>query len=120
MRTIYFATILALCLSISTFADVRIKQRVTTAGQKIESTRSIKGARERTEQRMQMDDPRMADYMPQIATVTQCDMKRTVRLNDRKQLYMIDPFQTADTTPIQRTTPAVTQTTTRRGGTMTM
>jgi hypothetical protein len=120
MKTIFFAIVIALCLFLTTFADVRVRQRVTMSGQKIESTRSIKGSRERTEQKIQMDDPAMADYMPQIATITQCDMKRTVRLNDRKQIYMIEPFQTADATPVQRTTPAPTQTTTRRGGTMTM
>src|SRR5215213_7819229 len=121
MRTIYFAAIVGLCLCVMAFGDVRIKQRVTMSGQKFESTRSIKGSRERTEQHIQMDDPAMAAYMPQVATITQCDMKRTVRLNDRKQLYMVEPFQTAgDATPVQRTTPTSTQTTTRRGGTMTM
>src|SRR6476469_6056394 len=104
MNKIYFATIAVVCLSAASFADVRIKQRVSISGQKFESTRSIKGPRERTEQRIQMDDPAMADYMPQIATITQCDMKRTLRVNDRKQLYMIEPFQTAtDPTPVQRT-----------------
>jgi hypothetical protein len=121
MRKIYFATFMGLYLCVTAFGDVRIKQRVTMSGQKFESTRSIKGSRERTEQHIQMDNPAMADYMPQVATITQCDMKRTVRLNDRKQLYMVEPFQTAsDATPVQRTTPASTQTTTRRGGTMTM
>ena len=120
MKTIFFAGVIALSLCLTTFADVRVKQRVTMSGQKFESTRSIKGSRERTEQRVQMDDPAMADYMPQIATITQCDMKRTVRVNDRKQIYMIEAFQTADTAPVQRTTPAPTQTATRRGGTMTM
>lgn len=109
------------CLSIGALADVRVKQRVTTSGQRFETTRSIKGSRERTEQKIEMDDPAMANFMPQIASITQCDLKRTVRLNDRKQLYMVEPFQTvADATPTVRATPAPTTTVTRRGGTMTM
>lgn len=111
-----------LCLSLTAFADVRIKQRVSMGGQKFESTRSIKGSRERTEQKMQMDDPAAAAYFPQVATITQCDMRRTVRLNDRKQLYLVEPFATsADTRPVRNTDPApVTTTRTRQGGTMTM
>ena len=107
---------------VTSFADVRIKQRVTMGGQKFESTRSIKGSRERTEQRMEMSDPAMADFMPQIATITQCDLRRTVRLNDRKQLYMVEPFSTAADTPAapSRPTPAPVNTTTRKGGTLTM
>jgi hypothetical protein len=67
-----------------------------------------------------MDDPSMADFMPQIATVTQCDLRRTVRLNDRRQVYMIEPFQT-DAEPVTRTKPEPTRTvTTRSGGTVTM
>jgi len=120
MRNIYFAVLTILCFALTSLADVRVKQRVTMAGQKIESTRSIKGSRERTEQKIEMADPSMADMMPQIATITQCDMKRSVRLNDRKQLYMVEPFQTATDTTVTKTTPEPTRTTTtRQGGTMT-
>ena len=104
-------------------ADVRIKQKVTMSGQSMESTRSIKGSRERTETRIEMADPQAAAFMPQIANITQCDLKRTVRLNDRKRLYMLEPFATtaADAGPVTRTTPErPTTTTTRRGGTVTM
>jgi hypothetical protein len=120
MRNIYLAVFAILCLGLTVFADVRIKQRVSMSGQKFESTRSIKGSRERTEQKIEMGDPSMADYMPQIATITQCDLKRTVRLNDRKQLYMVEPFQTAADTTVTKTTPEPTRNvTTRQGGTMT-
>ena len=118
-RTILFFSI-ALLLSSTAIADVRVKQKVTMSGQSMESTRSIKGSRERTEQKIEMADPSMADYMPQIATITQCDMKRTVRLNDKKQLYMVEPFQTAADTTVTKTTPEPTRNvTTRQGGTMT-
>ena len=111
-----------LCSSLAAMADIKIKQRVTTAGQKMESTRMIKGARERTEQKIELADPQAAAYFPQIATVTQCDMKRTVRLNDRKQLYTVEPFQSPADAAIEKTTPAPTKTTTttRAGGTLTM
>lgn len=102
-------------------ADITVKQRVTMGGQKIESTRQIKGSRERNESKIEMEGVN-PDFMPQIATVTQCDLRRTVKLNDRKQLYFAEPFATADaSTPARPTTPAArTNTTTRKGGTLTM
>ena len=109
-------------LSSFTLADVRLKQRVSTSGQKFESIRSIKGSRERTEQKIQMDDPEAAAYFPQIATITQCDLRRTVKLNDRKQLYLVEPFTTsADeprAAPKRNTDPSLESTRTRRGGTV--
>lgn len=84
-------------LAVSGLADVTIKQRMSMGGQSFESTRQIKGSRERTEQKIQMADPQAAAFMPQIVTITQCDLKRTLKLNDRKQLYLIEPFQTGTT-----------------------
>jgi hypothetical protein len=111
-------------MCLDSLADVRIKQRVTMSGQKFESTRSIKGARERTEQKMEMSDPAMADFMPQIATITQCDLKRRIQVNDRKQLYYMEPFETPETEvlPGRPTRPAqpVANAPVRKGGTMTM
>src|SRR6476620_3640846 len=86
-----------LSLTIASFADVTIKQRVTMSGQKFESTRRIKGSRERTEQKMEMADPSMAAFMPQVATITQCDLKRRIQVNDSKKLYYMEPFETSDT-----------------------
>lgn len=112
-----------LVLSSVAFADVRVKQRVSMSGQKFESTRSIKGSRERTEQKIEMDDPDAAAYFPQIATITQCDLRRTVKLNDGKQLYFVEPFPSAAdstrTVPRRNTDPAP-QTRARQGGTMTI
>jgi len=113
--------IVLLSLTIASLADVTIKQRVTMSGQKFESTRRIKGSRERTEQRMEMDDPAAAAFMPQIATVTQCDLKRRIQINDRSRLYVVDPFDTGDTpTPAARPSTPVANGPTRRGGTLTM
>ena len=121
-RTLLLACV-AILLTTAAFADVRVKQKVTMAGQTMESTRSIKGTRERTETKIEMADPQAAAFFPQVATITQCDLKRTVRVNDRAKLYMIDPFATAaDAAPITRTTPEPTRrnTTTRQGGTVTI
>ena len=123
LRRIFMLALAVMLLSAAVFADVRVKQKVTMAGQAMESTRSIKGTRERTETKIQMDDPQAAAFMPQVATITQCDLKRTVRVNDRAKLYMIDPFAVAaDAAPVTRTTPEPTRrnTTTRQGGTMTI
>jgi hypothetical protein len=121
-RTLLLASA-AILLSNAAIADVRVKQKVTMSGQTMESTRSIKGTRERTETKIQMDDPQAAAFMPQIATITQCDLRRTVRINERARLYMVDPFAAAtDAAPVTRTTPEPTQrtTTTRQGGTITI
>lgn len=113
-----------LCLGSDAYGDVRIKQRVSMSGQKFESTRSIKGSRERTEQKVEMADPAAAAYFPQVATITQCDLRRTVKLNDSKQLYLVEPFPTAaDARPVSRRNvdpPPTTTTRTRQGGTLTM
>ena len=112
------------CLVTVSLADVTIKQRITMSGQKFESTKRIKGQRERTEQHMEMADPAMAAFMPQIATITQCDLKRRIQINDRKQLYYIEPFEMSETEvlpgrPTRQTQPAAAAQT-RKGGTMTM
>jgi hypothetical protein len=73
-------------LVVSSLADVTIKQRVTMSGQSFVSTRQIKGARERTEQRIEMNDPAAAAFMPQIATITQCDLKQRIQINERSQM----------------------------------
>jgi len=112
-----------LCFASTSLADVTIKQRVTISGQKFESTRRIKGSRERTEQHIEMADPTMAAYMPQIATVTQCDLKRRIQINDRKQSYFIEQFETPgpETAPRPaRPSQPTTSGPTRNGGTMTI
>lgn len=123
IQQIFFLTTACLLFIVPSLADVRVKQRVTTSGQSSESTRSIKGSRERTETKIEMGDPEAAAFMPQIASITQCDLRRNVRVNDRARLYMVEPFATvADTAPVTRTTPDPTRrtTTTRQGGTITI
>ena len=117
------ASLIVLCLVSTSLADVTIRQRVTMSGQKFESVRRIKGSRERTEQHIEMSDPAAAAYLPQVASITQCDLKRRIQINDRKQLYFVEPFETPETTPVARparpTEPAATGPA-RKGGTITM
>lgn len=112
-------TIAILFLSKLTFADVTIRQRVTFSGQGSEQTRMIKGSRERRETKVTLsgDAAQMADMMPNVATITQCDARRTLQVNDKRKLYTSDPFgdETPATTPAARSASV----TTRKGGTVT-
>jgi hypothetical protein len=70
-----------LCISSAAFADVRIKQRQNLGGRSMESEVLIKGARQRSEM----------ELAPGMKTVNimQCDLKRTITLNDAARKYMI-------------------------------
>ena len=108
-------------LSTGAFADVIVKQRVTMGGMKMQSTKMIKGSRERVEQKTEFDDPAASALYPQVATITQCDLKRKVQLSDRKRLYAIEPIQTGvEQTPRGQVPEPQSPTTTRRGGTTTI
>lgn len=63
----------------------KIRQYSTVMGMKVESTVYIKGMRKRTESAALMG-------MTQPITIEQCDLQRTVKINDKKKLYYIDSF----------------------------
>jgi hypothetical protein len=67
--------------------DLKIKYRVTSSGQPMETTTMLKGARERSEMKIGagMD----------IINITQCDLKRTLQLSDQARKYVITPMETA-------------------------
>lgn len=117
-----FSSILSMILLLSfasgVLADVKIRQRVTMGGQTFETTKMIKGARQRTEQKS--DAGGAMDFMSQVASIEQCDLRRTVQVNDRKKLYFIEPF--AEESSPQSVTPATRPgaAQTRKGGTITM
>ncbi len=102
------------------FADVTVRQRVTVSGQGTEQTRMIKGARERRETKITMagEAAQMADMMPNVATITQCDARRTLQVNDKRKLYTAEPF--GDDTTTAATPAKATAVTTRKGGTVTI
>jgi hypothetical protein len=109
-------------MSTAVFADVLVKQRVTMGGMKMQSTKMIKGSRERTEQKSEFDDPAASALYPQIATITQCDLKRKVQLSERKKLYVVEPMQTVSEPTARGAVAAEPQPSgpTKKGGTVTV
>jgi hypothetical protein len=86
-------------------------------GMKMESTIYVKGMRKRTEPGSMMGMPASP------ITIEQCDLQRTIKINDKKKLYFIEPFGKDDeeiidedvkTVPKTKTPPKPT--TTQKGG----
>jgi len=102
--------ILTLGLSITAFADVKIKNRQTMSGQTYEGTTYIKGKRSRAEQNM---------GGMQTVTLTQCDMKRGIQLNPQTQVYIINSWETDTTAPTQTTVSGNVKTEVKKGGVIT-
>lgn len=98
--------VLTACLSITAFADVKIKSRQSVQGQTQENTIYIKGKRQRTEA-----------MNGQIVTIQQCDLRRDLQLMPPARVYTVTPYEestgtrvnTASQTPATTTTPSATQ-----------
>src|SRR5436305_15001344 len=72
---------------------ITIKQGMGN-GQEMQSTTMLKGLRERSETSM----PGMpAGMSAGMVTITECDLKRTIQINDRARKYMITPMDSGDT-----------------------
>src|ERR1043166_3101941 len=85
------------------------------SGQEMTSTTMIKGRRERSE----MSVPGMPAGMA-MATITECDLRRTITINDRARKYMISPMDTDDSeAPATPTEPRPSAGPSRRGGVVT-
>lgn len=67
----------------------KLRQVNTTMGMKSESTIYVKGMRKRIETTGYMG-------MWQPVQIEQCDLHRTIRINDKKKLYYIEPFSTQE------------------------
>ncbi len=65
--------------------EYKIRQSSSMMGMKMESTVFVKGMRKRTESGALMG-------MSQPITIEQCDLQRTIKINDKKKLYYIDSF----------------------------
>lgn len=91
--------------------DLRIKYRMTNAGQSMETTTMLKGARERSEMKM--------GYGMEIVNITQCDLKRTLQISDKARKYVITPMETVEATPNTGTSARVAPEPSRRGGVIT-
>src|ERR1700750_2552321 len=101
------ALVMLLCVSASPFADLKITRKNGAGGYSGQSTVYVKGARERTE-------------MQTITAIRQCDLHRTIQINDRARKYVIVPDAVGETAvpPPAPTTPRE-QKPTRRGAIVT-
>lgn len=107
-NTILLTLLFAFCIT-PVLADYKIKQRlIMEEGMGVESTVYVKGVRERKEAKMSADDPEVAAMMGNMGmgampvTITQCDQKQNVSLNDAKKLYFIDYYDYSGLRPEQR------------------
>lgn len=107
-------------LTLLASADVKVKSRMVVSGQNMDSTTLIKGSRQRTEMQV---GPGMT-----MTTIYQCDLKRTVQLNDRTKTYMIAPLEeetpeapsaSGSAPPAPPAPPARSKRPARSGGTLT-
>lgn len=90
--------------------DFKITLRQTVAGQTSESTTMIKGQRERSE---------TSNAAFSMVSITQCDMRRTIQINDRARKYLISPMDD-DSATTNTTAGTRTNTPSTRGGVVTM
>jgi hypothetical protein len=97
-------------------SDVKIRQKMTTGsdGQAVETVMYLKGSRMRNE---------MASTGMSMSTVRQCDLKRTIMINDKARKYFIMPDSSDGASGDGGMTPVVAnmpRTETRRGGVVTL
>jgi hypothetical protein len=87
LLTCIFAFLFAIIPSKNTKGQqYKLKQSTSMSGMKSETTIYVKGSRKRTEG---------GGYMgmgANLVTIEQCDLQRTIKINDKKKLYFIDPF----------------------------
>lgn len=89
-KSFFFVTaILIILLSAGNNAHAqhyKIRQQNSMMSMKTETTIYVKGMRKRTEPGSMMGMP------AQPVTIEQCDLQRTIKINDKKKLYFIEPF----------------------------
>jgi hypothetical protein len=79
--TTYILSVIALFLLAATAsADIKVKTKTTTSGQSFEGTTYIKKSRQRTESNV---------GGMSMATITQCDLRRMIQLNDKARTYFV-------------------------------
>lgn len=88
----------------ATAQQYKLRQSTSMAGMKSESTIYVKAMRKRTEGGGYMG-------MNNLTTIEQCDLQRNIRINDKKKVYLIDPFsKEADEIAGEEVEPAVKNT----------
>ena len=95
--------------------NYKIRQTMSMNGQKSESTIYVKNSRKRTE------GGGFMGMGGDVADVEQCDLKRNLKISDKKKMYAIEPFDdgTGDTTPMTPTT-KTPKAKVEKGGTVTL
>lgn len=91
MRNIYQKSFISIVISLvfagGIFAqNYKLKQTVSVNGQKSESIVYVKGSRKRTE------GGGFMGIGGDVANIEQCDLKRNVKISDKKKSYFIEPF----------------------------
>ena len=94
--------------------DFKITFKQSMGGQEMTSTTMIKGLRERSETSM----PGMPGMG--MTSITECDLKRTIKINDRARKYMIEPMETGEGEAPSTPSGPVSNEPSRRGGIVTM
>ncbi len=92
--------------------DFKITTKQVVSGQEMQTTSMIKGSRERSETTMNM--PGMTN--PSQVTITQCDLKRTIQINDSARKYLITPMDSGEQSTSTTTTATGSTEPARRGG----
>jgi len=122
----FFTVVLLVAISPSnqtSAQEYKLRQVNSMMGMKTESTIYVKGMRKRTEPGSMMGMP------AQPTTIEQCDLQRTIKLNDKKKLYFIEPFvketdevidEDAKPTPPVKNKPAPVASKPQTGGVVTM
>ena len=89
---------LAICLiavsGIFAQQNYKIKQTMSMNGQKMDTTTYVRGSRKRTE------GGAIMGMGGDVADVEQCDLRRNLKISDKKKMYAVEPFDDgSDTTP---------------------
>jgi len=93
-------------------ADIKVTYKSTMpGGMQSESTTMIKGARQRSEQRM--------GYGMDQISITQCDLRRTIQVSEGAKKYMITPMESGDSETSTAAPAASAGGPSRRGGVIT-
>lgn len=97
-------SLLAVCI-VPAFADYKITQKRTVEGMGQEYTVYTKGVRERRESKMVMagmgaaEAAMVANMMPNLIQIDQCDLKQNLSINDRKKSFFIDYYDWSTVPP---------------------
>ena len=96
--------------------DFKITIRNTISGQTSQSTTMIKGVRERSESSMAAGGMNMGSV-----NITQCDLRRTIQVNDRSRKYLITPMDSESSEgDVGSATPTAGSVPARGGGVVTI